>query len=75
MVFNVKKLHSLGYKLPIMIGGATTSKTHTAVKISPCYPPGVVHVLDASRAVVVANELVNSDKRDEFFEDVKEEYD
>ena len=55
MVFNVKKLTQMGLKIPLMIGGATTSKTHTAVKIQPCYNAGVVHVLDASRAVVVAN--------------------
>lgn len=50
-----------------MIGGATTSKTHTSVKIFPCYSGGVVHVLDASRAVVVANEIIDPKKRVEFF--------
>ena len=67
MVFNVKKLTQLGIKIPIMIGGATTSKTHTAVKITPCYDGGAVHVLEASRAVVVANEIMDKSKREEFF--------
>ena len=74
MVFNVKKMNQLGVKIPLMIGGATTSKTHTSVKIAPCYDGGVVHVLDASRAVVVANEIMDKSKREEFFEDVKDEY-
>lgn len=54
MVFNAKEFQKAGFKIPILIGGATTSKKHTAVKIEPNYTNGqVVHVLDASRAVVV----------------------
>ena len=54
MVFNAKQFERAGLKIPILIGGATTSKMHTAVKIEPFYKGGpVVHVLDASRSVVV----------------------
>ena len=48
-----------GFDLPLLIGGATTSKAHTAVKIAPAYNHSVVHVLDASRAVGVVGSLVN----------------
>ena len=57
-----------GFTLPLLIGGATTSKAHTAVKIAPAYPPGVVHVLDASRAVGVVGQLKNPAERAEFLE-------
>ncbi|MFT6198323.1 MAG: 5-methyltetrahydrofolate--homocysteine methyltransferase, partial [Vicingaceae bacterium] len=61
---------------PLLIGGATTSKAHTAVKISPEYDLPVVHVLDASRSVPVAGSLLTKDKavKDKFFSDLKEEY-
>jgi 5-methyltetrahydrofolate--homocysteine methyltransferase len=58
-----------GFTLPLLIGGATTSKAHTAVKIAPHYPPGVVHVLDASRAVGVVGQLKNPAERAQFLED------
>jgi 5-methyltetrahydrofolate--homocysteine methyltransferase len=62
-------------KLPLLIGGATTSAIHTAVKIAPSYQQPVVHVLDASRAVGVVNNLVNPASRDRFIENNKREQD
>ncbi|MCH8685472.1 methionine synthase [Pedomonas mirosovicensis] len=63
-----------GFTLPLMIGGATTSKVHTALKIAPCYQGPTVHVLDASRAVGVATALVSETGRDAFVADVAAEY-
>jgi 5-methyltetrahydrofolate--homocysteine methyltransferase len=59
---------------PLLIGGATTSRMHTAVKIAPQYDNGVVHVLDASRSVTVVGSLLNSDQKGPFLEKVKKEY-
>lgn len=57
----------MGVKVPILIGGATTSKKHTAVKIDPSYTNNqAVHVLDASRAVVVVNSLLDKNNYDEY---------
>jgi 5-methyltetrahydrofolate--homocysteine methyltransferase len=75
MVFNAKHLQRLGYKLPILIGGATTSKIHTAIKIAPCYSGPVIHVLDASKSVVVVNNLLDQNIRDDFLQEILEEYD
>jgi 5-methyltetrahydrofolate--homocysteine methyltransferase len=61
--------------LPLLIGGATTSRMHTAVKIAPEYDNGVVHVLDASRSVTVAGSLLNKDTKPAFLQNVKAEYD
>ncbi len=74
MVHMAKEMQRLDFKLPLMIGGATTSKIHTAVKISPQYDGTVVHVLDASRAVGVANNLLQEGNRDEFINQLDEEY-
>ncbi|MFN2137546.1 MAG: methionine synthase [Candidatus Promineifilaceae bacterium] len=64
-----------GFDLPLLIGGATTSKVHTAVKIAPEYHRGpVVHVVDASRAVGVAAQLLNPDQRDAFSAAIAGEY-
>ena len=64
-----------GIDLPLLIGGATTSKIHTAVKIDPNYESGtVIHVVDASRAVGVASQLLSPEQRDGLARDVKEEY-
>jgi 5-methyltetrahydrofolate--homocysteine methyltransferase len=63
-----------GFTIPLLIGGATTSRTHTAVKIAPAYSGPVVHVLDASRAVGVAGSLVQKDRRDAFVAGIREEY-
>src|SRR6476660_5957142 len=57
-----------GVTIPLLIGGATTSKAHTAVKIAPAYPPGVLHVLDASRAVGAVGQLKNAAERGPFIE-------
>jgi len=62
-------------KLPLMIGGATTSRMHTAVKIAPEYENGVVHVLDASRSVTVAGSLLSKDQKPIFLQKIKGEYD
>ena len=61
--------------LPLLIGGATTSRMHTAVKIAPEYGNGVVHVLDASRSVTVAGSLLNKESKPAFLKDIKTEYD
>ncbi len=61
MVNVAKEMQRQGFKLPLLIGGATTSKTHTAVKIDPQYGGPVIHVLDASRAVAVASSLLSKD--------------
>ncbi|MDA9661017.1 methionine synthase [Gammaproteobacteria bacterium] len=61
--------------IPILIGGATTSKAHTALKIEPSYTSGqTIHVTDASRSVGVLQNLVSLDSRDQFIEDIKEDY-
>lgn len=77
MVFNAKEFAKAGIKVPLLIGGATTSKTHTAVKIEPNYIKSgapTVHVLDASRAVVVVNALLDPSNREEYMADVRKEY-
>ena len=63
-----------GFTIPLLIGGATTSRTHTAVKIAPAYSGPVVHVVDASRAVGVAGALVEPDRRDAFVAGIRDEY-
>lgn len=60
--------------IPLMIGGATTSRMHTAVKIAPEYENGVVHVLDASRSVTVAGSLLSKDLKNSFLENIRNEY-
>jgi 5-methyltetrahydrofolate--homocysteine methyltransferase len=62
MVFFAQEMERLEFKMPLLIGGATTSKTHTAVKIEPEYSGPVVHVLDASRAVAVVSSLLGEDE-------------
>jgi len=77
MVTVAKELSKGGYKQPLLIGGATTSKMHTAVKIAPNFfnaEHPVIHVLDASRSVTVVSSLLNKNKAD-FVEDLEEEYD
>ncbi|MFZ4770071.1 MAG: vitamin B12 dependent-methionine synthase activation domain-containing protein, partial [Ferruginibacter sp.] len=61
--------------IPLLIGGATTSRMHTAVKIAPEYDLGVVHVLDASRSVTVAGSLLNKETKPVFLAGIKSEYD
>lgn len=75
MVHLAKELEKVGSKIPIMIGGATTSRAHTAVKIAPEYNNAVVHVNDASRAVTVINNLLQPDKNKIYKEEIRAEYD
>lgn len=75
MVHVAKEMQREKMELPLLIGGATTSRIHTAVKIDPAYDGPVVHVLDASRSVPVASELINPLTRGEFKRKVKTEYD
>jgi 5-methyltetrahydrofolate--homocysteine methyltransferase len=63
-----------GLTLPLLIGGATTSRVHTAVKIAPAYPQPVIHVLDASRAVGVVSQLISTEQRPAFVRKTEEEY-
>jgi 5-methyltetrahydrofolate--homocysteine methyltransferase len=74
MVYLAKELDKRGMKIPIMIGGATTSRAHTAVKIAPQYRETVIHVNDASRAVTVAGSLLNKDRKI-YASDIRAEYD
>ncbi len=74
MVIVAKEMQHANLKLPLLIGGATTSRIHTAVKIDPAYEGPVVHVLDASRSVPVVSELVNQASRPGFQKRTKEEY-
>ncbi|MFD2827972.1 methionine synthase [Leeuwenhoekiella polynyae] len=74
MVFLAKEMKRQDFTVPLLIGGATTSKAHTAVKIDPEYPEAVVHVNDASRAVTVVGDLLNPDSRLKYKADIKEDY-
>lgn len=74
MVYLAKELDKLNIKIPVMIGGATTSRAHTAVKIAPEYQSTVVHVNDASRAVTVATNLLQIETKATFTSLLKEEY-
>jgi 5-methyltetrahydrofolate--homocysteine methyltransferase len=75
MVHVAHEMKRRGIKLPLMIGGATTSRMHTAVKIAPQYDEGVVHVLDASRSVTVAGSLLSKEQKPAFLQNLKAEYD
>ena len=75
MVYLAKEMDKLNIKIPIMIGGATTSRAHTAVKIAPEYKETVVHVNDASRAVTVATHLLQLETKETYAKTVREEYD
>ncbi len=66
MVHVAREMERQGFKMPLLIGGATTSRAHTAVKIAPHYSEPVVHVLDASRAVPVTTSLLSEDGKDAF---------
>ncbi len=74
MVHIAREMKRQNINLPLMIGGATTSRMHTAVKIAPEYDKGVVHVLDASRSVTVAGSLLSKEQKPEFVEKINEEY-
>jgi len=74
MVHVAREMTRRNFKQPLLIGGATTSRMHTAVKIAPEYNNGVVHVLDASRSVTVAGTLLNSDNKPAFVKNIEAEY-
>ena len=74
MVHVAHEMKRRGMHLPLLIGGATTSRMHTAVKIAPQYDEGVVHVLDASRSVTVAGSLLSNEQKPGFLNTVKAEY-
>ncbi|GHF24067.1 hypothetical protein GCM10017044_18340 [Kordiimonas sediminis] len=69
-----EEMERAGYSMPVMIGGATTSRVHTAVKVAPNYSGPLVHVLDASRAVGVASTLLSEDLSGKYIADVRAEY-
>ncbi|WP_114418837.1 methionine synthase [Marinospirillum perlucidum] len=75
MVQVAKEMQRQGFQIPLMIGGATTSKAHTAVKIDPQYDEAVVYVSDASRAVGVASNLLSQELKPGFMAKIKEDYD
>ena len=74
MVNVAREMERRGIRMPLLIGGATTSKTHTAVRIEPEYTGPVVHVLDASRSVGVVGSLLDEKKREAFVADTRREY-
>jgi 5-methyltetrahydrofolate--homocysteine methyltransferase len=75
MVTVAGEMQRLGLKTPLLIGGATTSKAHTALRIDPAYEGPVIHVLDASRAVGVASSLVSETQREPLIQTTAEDYD
>lgn len=74
MSFVASEMEKAGLSMPLIIGGATTSALHTALKIDPLYKGAVVHVKDASQAVPVANKLQNPEVKEQFIREIKEEY-
>ena len=74
MVHVAKEMEREGFETPLLIGGATTSRVHTAVRIAPHYSKPVVHVIDASRSVNVVSNLLSDNERDRYEVEVKEEY-
>jgi len=74
MVHIAREMKRRNINLPLLIGGATTSRMHTAVRIAPEYAEGVVHVLDASRSVTVAGALLNKEQKEEFVKKTYEDY-
>lgn len=74
MVLIGKEMKRQGFELPIMIGGATTSKAHTAVKVEPEYDKGVFYVQDASKAVGIASKLLSESHKPKLFDETKKEY-
>ncbi|MEI6739981.1 MAG: methionine synthase [Gemmatimonadaceae bacterium] len=74
MTFVASEMERQGFTVPLLIGGATTSKAHTALRIAPVYSGAVVHVLDASRAVGVTSALLSEERREAYMASVQEEY-
>lgn len=75
MVHVARELERNGFTQPLLIGGATTSRIHTAVKVAPHYSQPVIHVLDASRSVPVVSQLLNIEQKPNFVNNLKQEYD
>ncbi len=75
MVYVAEEMQRQGLDIPLLIGGATTSRIHTAVKIAPKYKHPVIHVLDASRSVPVVSNLLNPKLKDNFIKEIRQEYD
>ena len=75
MVTVAAEMERTGITLPLLIGGATTSRKHTAVKIAPVYSGPTIHVKDASRSVPVVSNLLSADKRSDYLQGVQQEYD
>ena len=71
MVHNAKEMERQGFKIPLLIGGATTSAAHNAVKIAPHYSEPVIHVLDASRVIGVVSQLLNPDNKPAYVADIR----
>ena len=74
MVHFAKEMEREGFTCPLIIGGATTSRIHAAVKIAPNYSGPAIHVLDASRSVTVCSTLMNGDTREEYIQNISQEY-
>ena len=74
MIYVAQEIKRRGLGIPLLIGGATTSKAHTAVKIAPELSTPVVHVNDASRAVTVAGSLLNKDTSQVYKDSIRNEY-
>ncbi len=74
MVDLAREMEARGLKLPLLIGGATTSRVHTAVKIAPAYSGPVIHVLDASKSVPVVSRLLSDTQREPLVKEIREEY-
>ena len=74
MVHFAKEMERQGFTIPLIVGGATTSRIHAAVKIAPNYSGAAIHVLDASRSVTVCSTLMSKENRDEYIQGIKAEY-
>jgi len=74
MVHFAKEMERNGFTIPLIIGGATTSRIHAAVKVDPNYSGPAIHVLDASRSVTVCSNLMSKDNRDAYIQGIKDEY-
>ncbi|PST84243.1 methionine synthase [Pedobacter yulinensis] len=75
MVHFAKEMEREGFTIPLIVGGATTSRIHAAVKIAPNYSGPAIHVLDASRSVTVCSTLMNQETRETYIRDIRAEYD
>jgi 5-methyltetrahydrofolate--homocysteine methyltransferase len=74
MVYVAAEMERLGLKIPLLIGGATTSRIHTAVKIDPVYSGTVIHVTDASKSVPIAGEAISEETKEAYHKEIKETY-